>query len=405
MFKPDLLKREIAKELLLVFVFCLSIFLFLLLLGKMLKLREVLFALDLSVLDLVELFVYLSPFFLMLLIPIACMISMFLTFQRMSADRELMALRAGGVSLVQILPGPALFLCLCAVINGLIAFYGLSWGTQHFQSAILELARKKAQLSLRPGVFNDSFPGLILYAGTVDPGTGVVSDVFVQDRTTQEAGLNIVAPTGRLVTDNQRGKILFSLQNGHIYRHTGEASDILGFSRYRIALDLNTLIGDIHVQRDEPKSLSWSQLQALAHDPASLHKKNGQFIRTIRVEIQKRLALPIACIVLGFFAFPLGWIFDGVKRSYGALVVLGMFFVYYALFSMGISLGETGVLSPIMGVWLPNIAFGALALSLFHLAVTERGGVVMLWVGSLRDGLLFFSKRRRVAGSGEQAGT
>ncbi len=402
-FKPGLLKREIVKELLLVFFFCLSIFLFLLLLGKILKLREILFALDLSMLDLLELFVYLSPFFLMLLIPVACMISMFLTFQRMSADRELMALRAGGVSLVQILPAPALFLCLCTVMNGMIAFYGLSWGTQNFQSAILELARKKAQLSLRPGVFNDSFPGLILYAGKVDPVSGVVSDVFVQDRTTQEAGLNVVAPTGRLVTDNQQGKILFSLQNGHIYRHGGNENDILGFSRYRIALNLNKLIGDVHVQRDKPKSLSWSRLHALKHDPASLQKGNGQFLRTIRVEIHKRLALPIACIVLGFFAFPLGWIFDGVKRSYGALVVLGMFFVYYALFSLGISLGETGVLSPFTGVWLANFFFGTLALFLFHLAVSERGGFVILWIGYLRDGFLFRMRGRKFADPDEQA--
>ena len=404
MFRPSLLKREVARELLLVFIFCLSIFLFLLLLGKMLKLRQILFALDLSVFDLLELFVYLSPFFLMLLIPIACMISMFLTFQRMSADRELMALRAGGVSLVQILPAPMVFLVLCALMNGFISFQGLSWGVQNFQSAILELARKKAQLSLRPGVFNDNFPGLVIYAGKVDPVSGVVSDVFVQDRTNQEAGLNIVAPTGRVLTDNQQGKILFSLQDGHIYRHTGDENDILRFSQYRIALNLNRLIGDVQVQKDKPKSFSWAQLNALERDPKTGKQRQGRFLRSIRVEIQKRLALPVACIVLGFFAFPLGWVFEGVNRAYGALVVMGMFFVYYALFSMGISLGETGVLTPVMGVWMPNVFFGAVSLFLFHLAVSERGGVIVKWTGSLQRLVFSLFSRKKQAPAAERTG-
>lgn len=401
---PGLLKREIARELLLVFSFCLSIFLFLLLLGKMLKLRQILFALDLSILDLLELFVYLSPFFLMLLIPIACMISMFLTFQRMSADRELMALRAGGVSLLQILPAPAFFLCLCALMNVLIAFHGLAWGVQNFQSTILDLARKKAQLSLRPGVFNSNFPGLIIYAGKVDPVSGVVSDVFIQDRTNQEAGLNIVAPRGKMVTDNQQGKILFSLQGGHIYRHQGKENDILQFSGYRVALNLNKLIGDVHVQKDKPKSLSWSRLQALKQDPATAKKGRGAYLRSILVEIQKRLALPLACIVLGFFALPLGWIFEGVKRYYGAIVVLAMFFVYYALFSLGISLGETGILTPVLGVWMPNLVFAVISLFLFHLAVTERGGLVGVWIRYLQQGVFFFLRRKPSPPSPERAG-
>lgn len=395
MLKPCLLRRVIGKELLLVFCLCLSIFLSVLLLGKILKLRQILFALELSGLDLLELFAYLSPFFLMLLIPVACMISMFLTFQRMSADRELMALRAGGVSLVQILPAPAFFLVLCGALNCLISFYGLSWGVQHFQSTILELAREKAQLSLRPGVFNTSFPGLVIYAGQADPVTGEVRDVFVQDFTNQETGLNIVAPLGRVITDNKQGKILFSLSNGHMYRQKGFEHDILKFSKYRIALNLNKLLGEVRVRKDKPKSFSWPKLNALLDDPALRPEKGEGYLRSLRVEKQKRLALPAACLFLGFFAFPLGWIFQGVKRSYGAVIVLGMFFVYYALFSLGISLGETGVLTPVAGVWLPNLFFGAISVFLFHSAIRERGGILITWITGCKQAALFLFRRKR----------
>ncbi|MFW6177690.1 MAG: LptF/LptG family permease [Desulfohalobiaceae bacterium] len=377
-----LIHRLLWRELAVLFLLCLAIFLTLLLLGKMLRLHEVLLGIELSGLDLLQLFLYLSPFFMMLMFPVACMLSMFLAFQRMSADRELMALRAGGISLAQILPSPLSFLLMCLALNLFISFYGVSWGMHNFQQTMLDLAQNQARVSLQPGSFNKNIPGLIIYAQNVEQKTGELEDVFVRDSTDERADLDILAPRGRIATDHEQGKILFTLSDGSLYRRSGQEGDVLSFSSYSLALDLNRLLQGLDLSRDKPKYMGWKELHGLYAGT-----QDQDLLRTVEVELHKRMALPVACLVLGLVALPLGWICEGLKRQTGAGLILGMFFLYYALFSFGMGLGETGRLAPEIAVWFSNLVFLLLSVLLFHLAHKETA----LSLGGIRS--LFFSSK------------
>ena len=101
---PSLLQRQIVKEIANLFVLAVGVLLTLILISRAVQMRELFLGLDLGILDTVLLFGYMTPLFLMLVIPIACMLSVFLTFLRMSTDRELVALRAGGINIYQMLP-------------------------------------------------------------------------------------------------------------------------------------------------------------------------------------------------------------------------------------------------------------------------------------------------------------
>ncbi len=364
--------RENIRELISIGGMCLAVFVALLLVGKMLRLRHLLVAMDLSVLDIGSLFVYLTPFFLMLLIPVAGMISTFLTFQRMSGDRELMALRAGGISLSQLLPAPGLFLLLCAGLTLVVSLFGVSWGMDRFQHTLVDLAQTRAQLSLRPGVFNRDFPGLVVYARNVDRDSGEMRGIFIQDTTHGDKGVNILAPQGRVATDHSQGKVFFLLTNGRIYRLDQKQMEVLSFGSYQVSLDLSRLLQDVDVDRDKPRYMSWTELSRIAASSGQETDKGPEFIRTVQVERHKRWALPAACLVLGLVALPLGWILDELKRQYGAVLIVGVFFAYYALFSLGVGLGQLGVLSPAVGVWSPNVLFAVLAAVLFRQALREQ---------------------------------
>lgn len=367
------LYRENLRELISIGLMCLAVFVALLLVGKMLRLRHLLVTMDLSLLDIGALFFYLTPFFLMLLIPVAGMISMFLTFQRMSGDRELMALRAGGISLSQILPAPSVFLLICAGLTLFVSLYGVSWGMERFEHTLLDLAKNKAQLSLRPGVFNREFPGLVVYARNVDRESGLMKDVFIHDTSHADQGVNIVAPQGRVAIDHNQGKIFFLLTKGRIYRLDPESMDVLSFSSYRVSLDLSRLLQDVDVNRDKPRYMSWAELNRIVDRPDQWSEQKLGFLRTVQVERHKRWALPMACIVLGLVALPLGWILDEIKRQYGSILIVGVFFAYYAVFSLGIGLGQLGILPPWVGAWSPNALFLGLAALLFRHALHERG--------------------------------
>ncbi|MBG0776496.1 MAG: LPS export ABC transporter permease LptF [Desulfovibrionaceae bacterium] len=382
---PKLVSRNLFLELCWLFLLCLGALLSLILIGRVLHMRELFLSLSLGAADLGLLFLYLSPFFMLLLIPVACMLSVFLTFLRMSTDRELTALKAGGVSLYQLLPAPVLFCLLCTAANLFVSLYGLSWGMNNFRTTVLEYARTKTQLVIQPGVFNLQFPGLMIYAHDVDNNRGLLTDIIVQDRSRKEAHATVLAPEGRILPDPEHGRILFVLRDGTIYQQEQERVSVLSFKTYTVRLDLNRILGGSNLEDLKPKELSYARLRELAMDPAATTEAHGaNWYRKVLVEVHKRTALPMACLVLGLFAVPLACAFEGLKRQYGVILAMLNFVVYYTLFSIGLSTGEAGTLSPEIGLWLPNGIFLLAGLYGLRTAVREKSPHVVQWAAHLR---------------------
>jgi lipopolysaccharide export LptBFGC system permease protein LptF len=91
---------------------------------------------------------------------------------------------------------------------------------------------------------------------------------------------------------------------------------------------------------------------------------------TYEVEIQKKFALPAACLVLAVAGIAIAMV---IPRG-GVILVLGascaVFLVYYLLIATGESLAHQRVVSPVIGMWGAN----ALLLALALLALMWRGG-------------------------------
>jgi len=379
-----LLSLHIFVELVSVFALSLGSLLALLLIGRLLSLRELFLSQDLALSDIVQLLIFLSPFFLLLLLPIACMLAVFLTFLRMNTDRELIALKAGGVSLYQLLPAPVVFCLLCTVLNFWISISGLAWGMDNFRVHVLEFARTKTQLMLQPGVFNRDFKGLTLFAEQVTPGGGQLKTVFVRDGTRPDVSATIVAPEGSVATDPDEGQILFLLRDGHIYRQSEKSLEVLGFETYVVRLDLSQLFRGYKLGDVKPKEVSWTRLGEMEKDEALVKRQGENFVRKIKVERHKRLVLPVACLVLGLFALPLAGAFQGLKQHLGLVLALGCFLVYYTLLSLGLSLGEAGSLDPVVGLWLPDVLFALAAAAGIRMTARERLPHVLDWLSHVR---------------------
>ena len=113
MIRIPLLQRVLFREMALITGICLGALLCLILLGRLLQLRDLFLAQGVTVVDLIRLFVYLSPLFLILLVPVSCMLGLFLTLLHIGADRELVSLRAGGLSFGGLLPAPVMLSLIC----------------------------------------------------------------------------------------------------------------------------------------------------------------------------------------------------------------------------------------------------------------------------------------------------
>ncbi len=378
--RAGILQRRILKDLFSVSGLCLGVLLVLLLVGRMLQLRDLFLALNLGLADLGRLFFYMTPFFLLLLLPIAGMLGVFLTFLRMSTDRELVALRASGVSLYELLPAPVFFCLALTAFNLANGLWGISWGADQFRGEILSMVKTRTQLVLQPGVFNTDLPGLTFYAHRVDNQAGDLESVFVRDRTRKDMDATIVGRQGHFETDSVRGEILLQLEDGRIYQSQGDRFGVLKFGSYSVRIPLGLLIKGYDPAEVKARDMSWSGLSQAEDDPALRNSDRGLFYRKVVTEKQKRLALPFACLILGLFALPIATAFSGLKQSYGLVLSMGLFLLYYTLFSVGVSLGESGTLSPEIGLWMPNLLFLFLALAGIRLAAREKTFGLVEWL-------------------------
>ncbi len=357
-----ILHRQILKEVTLIFAVTLSSMISLIVIGRMIDLKEIFVGQNIAILDVIKAFLFLSPSFLSLVIPIACMLSIFLCFLRMTSDRELTALQVSGISIKNLVLSPLIFSLAAFGLTLYVSMNLVSWGADNFRKTALEMIRDQTEISIQPGVFNQFLPGMAIFAQQTDLETGDLKNVFIRDETRRESPLTIVAPQGRIISDTDQGEVVFILDKGRIYRLNASDISVVSFGEYRVRLDLFGLIGGIELKDKDPEEMSWSQLSQARFEAAPA---TGAY-RVVALEQHKRFALPMACLILGFFAVPLGMTLHGIGRNWGLFLAIICFLVYYSLFTAGYSLGEMGKIPIFIALWIPNVFFAVLAVSGFY---------------------------------------
>ena len=375
-----LLHRQIFTELLKLFGLTVACLLGLILIGRMLQLRTLFLSQNIGFFNILQLFFFLTPFFLLLITPIAAMLSVFLTFLRMSTDNELTALKANGVSLYRMLPAPITFCVLCTLFTFAISFWGLAWGMDMFKTKLYQFARTHSKFALQPGIFNKEFPGITFYAHQVDNEKGLLKFVFVRDESIKGTSVVVVAPEAQIVPSPETAEVRITFDKGKIYRQSGDELNVLSFGSYSVKLDLGSLLGGFNFSEEKAKDMTFARLSRIRNDPTQAPESSPRFMRKVDTEYFKRLTLPLGCIILGMFAIPIAYVFRGLKQQYGLLLSMGLFLVYYSMFSIGVSMGEGGSIPPVYGLWAPNILYVFVAAFGIKYANEERTLPVIEWV-------------------------
>jgi lipopolysaccharide export system permease protein len=101
-------------------------------------------------------------------------------------------------------------------------------------------------------------------------------------------------------------------------------------------------------------------------------KTTPQMRREIRLELQRRFALPFACLVFALAGVPLGMQNQRSGKAGGYSLAIGVIIFYYILLSIGKNLGEKGLIDSFSAMWTPNIVFTVFGLYAFRMAAEER---------------------------------
>src|ERR1700752_2461060 len=97
------LRRYFLREVAIPFLYGIGVFTFILLIARMLKLVELVVNRGVPLLEIGKLFAYILPTFLEVTVPMALLLAVLLSFGRLSADSEIVALKTSGISLYQMI--------------------------------------------------------------------------------------------------------------------------------------------------------------------------------------------------------------------------------------------------------------------------------------------------------------
>jgi lipopolysaccharide export system permease protein len=366
----SIVNRYIFTEMIPPFILNIVFFTFVFLMAKILDITKMIVNYKISISSVFLLLLYSIPHFLEFVIPMSIMMSILLTFLRLSVDNEIVALKAGGLSIYKLLPAVILFSLLGFLLTGFMSIYGMPWGRLSFKDLTLEVVSSNANIGLKERTFNDSFKDVMLYMNKIDLKSKTLINIFIEDKRNKNIVSTVVAPRGNIFKQADSPSFHLRLYDGSINQVDikNQATHSIKFNTYDINLDLERTIS---AAKGRPKDEKEMNLVELRQYIQTFSKKDVRYF-TALTEFHKKFSIAFACFALGILAVPLGIQSQSAKRSFGLGLGLFFFLLYYLMLSAGWVFGEAGVYPPAIGMWLPNVVMGGLGLLLLDRTAKER---------------------------------
>ena len=308
-----------------------------------------------------ELLLLSLPNIVVLTLPMSLLFGILIAVGRLSSDSELIAMRACGISLLALYRPILLLSAFFTVVNTLLMVYALPWGNHSLQQLRLEILTQSISQQVEPRVFYEEWEGKVVYVFEVPQGEKRWHGVFLAESVPSGQDNQItVAEWGEILVDSTGEKVVLRLYNAIRHKVDLNAPDRYEVSRHR---KLDLILDDQFTSEQKAKisvskgirELTLSELQQLRNDPAA-----GEEQRNLAsVEIHKKFAIPMACMVFGLFALPLGINNRRGGKASGFAMSIGVIVLFYVMLSNGEEAARYGRLPGWLAMWAPNLILAA----------------------------------------------
>lgn len=356
-----IIDRYVIREILPPFVIALLVFTFILIVPFIIDLAEKMIAKGVPWTTLIHLMVTLLPQALGLTIPMSLLLGILVGLGRLSTDREIVVLMACGVSPYRLLR-PILILAVATwVATSWVMLEAIPNQNQAYREITLGIVQDRAEREVRPRVFFEDFPNIVLYVGDHDPEGGWL-DVVAADTSNPAQPVLFFARRGRMLVDRQAKTIQMLLQDGT--RHATQSDDPAAYEVLRFEQTLVHLNPESVFPRQGPapgdREMSIAQLRKKMDD----HVAMGLSTHNQVMEIHKKFSIPVACFVFAIVGLALGLSNkrDGKLASF--VLGIGVIFVYYVLLFTAQSMTKGQMVPAWLAMWVPNIVLGVAGVAL-----------------------------------------
>ncbi len=313
-----------------------------------------------GILEVVDYFIYLASYLFYQLAPLAALVAVLVTLGVMTKNNELVAFKAGGISLYRI--SFPLLLAGLILATGLVALDDtyLPFANQRQDALRNQIKGRPAQTYYHPNrqwIFGEN--AKVYNYELFDPDRELFGglNIFELDPATFEIRRRIYA--ARAHWDRQEKTWI--LESGWVREFDHGA-----VTRY------TPFLADALKELDEPPSyfnrevrqsyqMTWWELERYISDL----RQAGFDVARLSVQLQKKISFPLVAPIIILLAIPFS-ILVGTRGAIGGLALgVGIAIIYWAASALTEAMGAVGQLPPLLAAWAPDTIFGFLGLYFF----------------------------------------
>jgi len=299
-------------------------------------------------------FLYSMPVMITMSLPMATLIGALLSLGNLSNHNEIIAMRAGGVSLARIIApmlAGGLLISICGFVNNEFIMPVCASRANYIRS--VEIEKKQQQVMFQQSKLwlrgpDNSIANIDLISPNRNEMLGLSVFKLNPDYSVRE---RIIAES--LVWQNGGWRLKHShtitLQRNAIH---SRVSDGEIFNIVDNPDNLNMIVKDSEEMNFREM---WNYVNRL--------KSSGYEAAKYEVELHSKLAFPLSSLLVILISIPFSIhkVRSGsAAKGFAFAIVIA--FTYLTLMGIGQSLGNSGTLSPVLAAWLANIVFTAASL-------------------------------------------
>ncbi len=353
-----ILRNYILKECILPFSLSISVLTGVFLLGYLPQLANKVINNGVSLSAVSQMLLYYIPILLSYTLPIACLVTVILTFGRMSAENEILAMRASGVHLRRLL-APLFVVGILFSLGVHILNDRIIPSAYDAQSRLLQqTGTQNPTAMLEAGSFINAFDKYIIFIYRIDGER--LYGVRIYQPQPDKPTRTIIAQEGEFVKVPNQDRLMLKLINGTSDEPDAKNPSVfykLNFQQSFITMDLS---------KKRTKTEKKAKAMTLRELDNKINEFHSLFIdpSPLITEYHRRLAWALTPLLFILIGFPFAVITHRRAKSANLLFALLFAAPYYLASLFCQSLATQHVYDPALLMWAPNMLAGLIVIIL-----------------------------------------
>ncbi len=348
-----ILRNYILKELIGPFLISLAVFTFVMVMGNIVKMADMVINKGVSIISILKIFITLIPYLLSFTLPMAMLTATIMCFGRLASDNEVVAMKASGISLYKIGLPVVIFAFLVSLFQVYLNDTIIAESHYYMRRVLKDVGLKNPTAYLEPGTFIKEFKGHIIFIHGINGNK--LNNIRIYKIQENSPTRTIIAQAGEFTSYPEKNIIVLKLINGTADEPNPKNPNVyykVNFKKYNLTLDLSEHMLGAEIDK-KPKDMSIKELKEEIFKMKTANIKATPLI----TEINKKLALAFSSFVFVLVGLPLAINTRRREKSVAFGLSLVIVLTYYAIFIGGEALALKELVPVAASIWSANIIF------------------------------------------------